>query len=138
MDRETSKQLMLEQILKVRESELSTVFGWVIEEDDLDLFVSLRPRRQSDKLFLLRINFEEFSRRAPSFIFVDHETKEPSDTAWPPGVRHGSPPPGICTPGTHEFHEHFHKNDRQHPWSPDARSLLRTLAEVHRLMDRSF
>ena len=52
MDRETCRQLMHEQLQTVRDSELSTVFGWGVEEDDLDLFITLRPRRQPGKLFL--------------------------------------------------------------------------------------
>lgn len=129
---------MSEQLSSVRNSRLCGVFGWAIAEDGLLAFVSLRPRRQQDKLFLLRISFDDFSRRAPSYVFVDPETRKESDAAWPPGIRHGSSPPGVCTPGTREFHEHYHQNDHQYPWNPTERSVLLTLAEIHRLTGRAF
>jgi hypothetical protein len=138
MDHETTKQLMREQIDIVRASRLCNCFGWVVEEDGLDVYITLSPRRRRDEVFLLRVNFVDFSRRAPSYVFVDRETRQPGDSAWPSGVRHGASPPGICTLGTRECHEHYHKNDRQYEWRPDERSVLRTIAEIHRLMDRSF
>lgn len=138
MDPETSKQLMCEQIDMVRGSALCRSFGWVVDADGLDAYITLSPRRRHSESFLLRVNFLDFSRYAPSYVFVDRETRQSTDSAWPPGVRHGASPAGICTLGTRECHEHYHKNDRQYEWRPDERSVLRTLAEIHRLMDRSF
>jgi hypothetical protein len=138
MDQETSRQLMTEQLDVVRASALSKAFGWVIDEDGLIAYVTLKPRKRPGESFVLRVCFRDFNRRAPSYVFVDTESHQPGDSAWPPGVRHGAAPPGICTPGTRECHEHYHANDRQYEWRPDRRSVLRTITEIHRMMDRSF
>lgn len=138
MDRETTLQLMGEQLEVVRSSELSRVCRWVIELDDLYAFFSMRPRLAPDHLFLLRVWFDEFPRRAPSYVFVDRESRRLSESAWPPGVRHSADPEGICTIGTRECHEHYHKNDRKYVWSDDERCVLQTVAEIQRMMELKF
>ena len=80
--------------------------------------------------------FDDFSRRPPSYIFVHVRTREMNDAAWPPGVRHSQPPPGICTPGTRECHENYHLNDAKYRWDPKENAVLVTLAEIHRMMER--
>ena len=136
MDAETIQSLMSDQLDRVRESALWQVCGWEIEEDGLAIYVRMRPRTARDRLFLLCASFDDFPRRAPSCVFVEAQTRRPNDGAWPPNVRHGSAPPGICTPGTREFHEHYHVNDKQHPWDADRYPFLQTLMEIQRLMER--
>ena len=136
MDAVTVKELMTEQLDRVRKSALHAVFGWEIEEKDLCAYITLRPRHCRDKVFLLRMLFDDFPRRAPSYVFVDAKTREMKDEAWPPGVRHTAAPPGICTLGTRECHENYHLNDAQYPWEPNPNAVLATLAEIHRMMER--
>lgn len=135
MDAEIIKALMAEQLERVRDSALCRVFGWEISVDGLSAYVHMRPRRKPDTTYLLRASFEDFPRHAPSCVFVDVASRQPDDDAWPPKTRHGASPPGICTPGTREFHNHYHANDRQYPWSPDRYPFLQTLTEIHRLME---
>lgn len=137
MDAETVRAKMLAQVDAARQSGLARAFGWRFEIDGLTVHVTLSPRRRPDLVYLLRVAFDDFPRRAPSYVFVDRATKQETETAWPPGVRHGGPPPGICTPGTREFHEHLHREDRQYPWDPDRYTFRYTLAEIHRMMERS-
>jgi len=127
MDTETTVTLMTTELGRVRTSALCRAFGWQVEVDGLVAYVLLRPRQHREQAFLLRASFDDFPWRAPSFAFVDRTTYQPHDTAWPPGVRHGSQPPGICTPGTREFHEHYHLNDAQYRWEPERYPFLQTL-----------
>jgi hypothetical protein len=136
MDSETVKAAMVAELDEVHASALARVFDWRIEANELTAYCHLHARQVLEPLFLLRVSFEDFPSRAPSCVFVDQESLAASDAAWPPGVRHGRQPPGICTPGTREFHEHYHLNDRQHVWSHDRYPLLQTLAEINRLLER--
>ena len=136
MDAVTVKELMAEQLNVVRKSALCAAFDWGIEETDLCVHVALRPRHCREKVFLLRMLFDDFPRRPPSYVFVDVKTREMKDEAWPPGVRHSAAPPGICTIGTRECHENYHLNDAQYPWEPKPNAVLQTLAEIHRMMEQ--
>ena len=136
MDIATSTILMTEELQRVRSSALARVFGWELDVHGLAVHIPLRPRVTKDRHFLLRASFDDFPLRAPSCIFVDLSTREGSDAAWPPGLRHSANPPRICTPGTRECHEHYHLNDGQYPWSAERYPFLQTLAEIHRLMER--
>jgi len=136
MDAETVQTLIAEELDQVRGSALWRACHWEIEEDGLAVYVRMRPRTAREREFVLRASFDDFPRRAPSCVFVDGQTRQPNDGAWPPGVRHGSAPPGICTPGTREFHDNYHANDKQHPWDSDRYPFLQTLMEIQRLMER--
>lgn len=135
MDIETSREGMGQELSRLQSSKLALQAGWEISHEDLLVFVGMRSRRAPGQFYLLRASFDEYPKRAPSFVFVDPDTKAPSDSAWPPGVRHSADPPGICTPGTREFHEHFHKNEPQHAWDRVKHTLLATVHEIQRLLD---
>ena len=137
MDVETVRAKMQAQVETARTSALARAFGWSFEVDGLTVYVTLAPRRHREPVYLLRVAFDDFPSRAPSYVFVDAATKQMTDGAWPPGVRHGGPPPGICTPGTREFHEHLHRGDNQYPWDPDRYTFLSTLTEIHRMSERA-
>jgi hypothetical protein len=136
VDGETVTAKFLEQLEAAKTSAMARVFGWEFGLDALVFYVTLRPRRRPEVAYLLRVAFDDFPRRAPSFIFVNPHSRQPDDTAWPPGVRHGAHPPGICTPGTREFHESYHAGDAQYPWDPARFPLLVPLHEIHRMMER--
>lgn len=136
MDRETSQQIMGQQLAAVKASGFGEACSWEIEQQDLAAFVLLRPRRDHNQSFLLLVEFDDLPRRAPSYVFVDSESRQECASVWPPGLRQDDNPPGICTPGTREFHEHYHVNDRQYPWSLELYPVLQTLAEIQRLMER--
>ena len=136
MDQATSSAKMAVEIDRVRSSHLMAVFGWNIAVDELDAFVKMATRKRPEKEFLLRINFEDFPRQAPSYVFVDPKTRAPKADAWPPGVKHGATPDGICIAGTRECHSHYHRNDAQYAWDASERTVLSTLTEIHRLMEK--
>jgi len=135
VDVETVAAKVREQIGIVQSSAMLNTFGWSIEQDGLTVYVTLRHRRKRGCTYLLRATFDDFPARAPSCVFVSRETKELRDDAWPPSVRHSQPPPGICTPGTRECHEHYHRNDAGCPWDPKPNTFLSTLLEIHRWME---
>ena len=135
MDAETTEAKMMEQVGRAQQSAMARELGWGCEVAGLNPYVTLRPRKRSDATFLLRVAFDDFPRKAPSYVFVDIGTKETTEAAWPPNVRHGAQPPGICTPGTREFHENFHANDQGYPWDPDRFTVLDTVARIHQLME---
>jgi hypothetical protein len=135
MDTETVHAKMLAQVDTAKRSAMAGVFGWAFEVDDVTVCVALRPRRRPDLVYFLRARFDDFPRLAPSCIFVDRATRQPTEVAWPPGVQHGNTG-GICTPGTREFHEQLHRNDAHYPWSPDRYPFLATLVEIHRMMEK--
>jgi hypothetical protein len=137
MDLETVQAKMAAQVEAARASALARAFGWTFEVDGLVVYVALAPRRRSASAYLLRATFDDFPRHAPSYVFVDPATRQESEGAWPPGVRHGGPQSGICTPGTREFHEYIHRGDSQYPWDPDRYTFLATVAEIHRMTERA-
>lgn len=136
MDAETVRAKMSAQLDGARQSAMARALGWDFEVADLTVYVMMRHRRQPDRVFLLRVTFEDFPRRAPSYVFVHPETRALRDDAWPPNVKHGDVLPGICTPGTREFHEKYHLNDGQYPWDAERWTLLDTLQRIHSMMER--
>lgn len=131
MDAETVREFAVVEIEKAKNSRVAEVLGWVFEIDGLAVFISIRPRTAPEKEYLLRITFEDFPRRCPSFLFVNSGSKQPGN--WPPNIQHGSG--GICIPGTREFHEQIHQNDQQYPYDPDTYSLLETLHRIQLLVE---
>ena len=124
---------MMAQLDQARTSAMAGVLGWGFEIDELTVYVTLTRKIEPDHTYLLCACFDEFPRRAPSYRFVDPDTKGDGPDAWPPGVMHS--PYKICTPGTREFHEELHKDDAQYSWDADRYTVLATLRMVQRLMD---
>jgi len=137
MDPETSRSLFTEQLQCAQTSALAKAFGWQFEANDDRVFVLMRGRGEGKPTHLLRVTFDDFPARAPSYQFVDPKTKEAAGCVWPPNLKCREDIPGICTPGTREFHEHYHKNDAQYPWDYKTLTVLNTLAEINRLLERS-
>lgn len=137
MDIETVRAKMLDQVERAQSSAMLREYRWQFELEDLTAYVTMPHRRRSEQLYLLRIQFDDFPRRAPSYVFVDRESKESVAGAWPPNVRHNNREPGaICTPGTREFHEKLHVNDAQHPWDPERYPVLDTVQRIHKMMEK--
>jgi len=134
MDAETIHAKMHAQLDQARLSGIAKACGWEFEVQELTAYVTLAPRRQRDRRFVLRLTFEEFPARAPSYMFVDRQTRQPTSEASPSGVTH--PEGGICTPGTREFHERFHRNEAQHPWDAEKYTVLDTLHRIQQLMEK--
>ena len=122
------------QVEEARRSAMAVAFGWTFEIHDLMVYVILRPQQRRERAYLLRVIFEDFPARAPSYVFVDSDTKQITPGAWPPNVKHGSD--AICTPGTREFHENLHRNDAQYPWDSNKYTFLKTLREIQKIMDK--
>ena len=137
MDTETVRLKMQGQVDDALRSAMVGAYKWEFEIDDLIVYVTFRPRRRPERVFLLRVMFGEFPRRAPSYVFVDRSTNLVTDQAWPPDVKHGDDAlPGICTPGTREFHEKWHRTDAQWPWDPDRLTFLDTLQRIQAIMEK--
>lgn len=126
---------MMGQIEVTRQSGMAKAMHWEFEVDKLDVFITFRHRQKPERNFLLRASFDDFPRRPPSCVFVDPHSRTLTDAAWPPNVKHGGQPPGICTPGTREFHEHYHKRDAQYAWSAERYPLLDTLERIQKLIE---
>ncbi len=136
MDAETVRAAMMAQVDRARGSALATAYRWSFEVDGLAVYTTMRHRRRPEHSYLLRTTFEDFPRRAPSYVFVDPKTKALSDQSWPPNVRHGDPSlPGICTPGTRECHEKWHAGEAQYTWNAERWTFLETLQRIHAMVE---
>jgi hypothetical protein len=130
---------MMKYVNAARESAMVREYGWRFDIDSERhvVYVLMRDRRRPDRSYLLQTSFDDFPARAPSCVFVDAQTKQITQSAWPPNVKHGDDAlPGICTPGTREFHEKWHLNDAAWPWNPERLTFLDTLQRIHQLMER--
>ncbi len=127
MDQQTIEAKMAAQLDGAKGSAMTTVFAWEYETLGLVTYVAMRPRKHPERRYLLRVSFDDFPRRAPSYVFVDPTTRELKDDAWPVGVKHSDPLSGICTPGTREFHEKYRSEERY--------SFLDTLQRIHALVE---
>lgn len=137
MDHETVRAAMMKHIEAVQGSSMAMEYGWgELELDTLTVYVTMSPQKNPDQEFLLRIEFDDFPRRAPSFIFVDYESREVKDDAWPNKLNHDRNNPGICTTGTRECHEHYHKNDAKYQWDEKRYGVLSTLQMIQNLIDK--
>ena len=139
MDTETSQQAIAPQVVAVVHSRMAEAYGWILCRMPLEILIAMRRRRRAEPAYLLRVGFDEFPRRAPSFVFVVTESQVVVPGNWPPNVKHGDANelPGICTPGTREFHEKYHLNDSQYPWSPSKYPLIDTLQRIQTMIDRA-
>lgn len=126
---------MIAQVDQARTSAMARQFGWIFTIDELTVYVTLSRHQEPARAYLLRTKFDEFTRRAPSYTFVDVATKQETPSACPPNVMHSESK--ICTPGTREFHESLHQNDAQYPWDPDKYTYLSTVRMIHRLMNQT-
>ncbi|MBI4090736.1 MAG: hypothetical protein HY422_01815 [Candidatus Komeilibacteria bacterium] len=137
MDAETVKAKMMAQVDRARVSGFARRYGWKFDIDGLVVHVTLRRGADPERDYLLRITFDEFPKRAPSYVFIDPKTKENNPEAWPPGTRHkAGGAGGICTPGTREFHEIIHKDDAQYPWNAERYTVLEALTMTQRIADK--
>jgi hypothetical protein len=137
MDAETAKAKMSQQLDRARQSGFARCYGWQFEIDGLTVYVTMRRKADPNTAYLLRLTFDDFPKRAPSYKFVDPKTKEPKLEAWPPGTRHdANGTGGVCTPGTREFHEIIHKNDAQYPWDADRYTVLDALHMTQRIAEK--
>lgn len=134
MDGETVKAKMLAQVDAARHSKMAAKSGWLFEIDGLTMYVTLRRGAEPGRDYVLRAQFDEFPKRAPSYVFVDPKTKTDVPQCWPPGVKHSEG--AICTPGTREFHERIHPNDAQYAWDPERYTVLGTVRMIHRMAEK--
>ncbi len=88
MDVEITRSKMAKQVEAARSSAMAGVLGWGFEIEDLTVYVGMSPRQGDKKSFSLRVAFDGFPRQAPSYVFVDQDSREPSDSSWPPNVKH--------------------------------------------------
>lgn len=134
MDFETTVARMLAQIDLVEASAMTRESGWTVEIAPPTVYVGLKRAAEPERTYLLRIQFDDFDRRTPSYTFVDPTTKVRSATCVPPNVEHCDGK--ICTPGTREFHEDLHKNDAQYAWDPAKYTVLATVRMIYRMMNQ--
>ena len=135
MDKEVSLAKMQEYIKPALNSGMSREYSWEFEIEDLVIYIKLSPRNKPSTKYLLRVEFHDFPKKAPSYVFVDINSKKMTREAWPPNVKHGSSP-SICTPGTREFHERLHNNDARYPWSMENYSFLEVLQNIQVMMEK--
>lgn len=134
MDVETARAKMQAQVAQAMRSGMAVAYGWEFEIENLTVYVAMKHRRRTCNPYVLRVAFDDFPRRAPSYAFVDPTTKQMSDGASPPSVMHS--PGRICTPGTREFHEELHQADAQYRWDPERYPFLSTLQMIHQMMEQ--
>jgi hypothetical protein len=135
MDVEASVAKMCAQIDALRSSAMSREAGWTIEIPPPTVYLGLKRNAEPDRVYLLRIQFDDFDRRAPSYTFVDPMTKVRTPNSCPPNVEHSEG--RICTTGTRECHEQLHQNDTQYAWDAKKYSVLDTVRTIHRMMNQA-
>lgn len=136
MDAKTVRSKMMEQVEQAQNSAMKEVYGWEFEIEEITVYTTMRHRRKKEYIFLMKTTFEDFPRRAPSYIFVDSTTKEMTEQAWPPGVKTGKNNEiGICALGTRECHEIWHPNESKYEWNFEELTFLDTLQRIHRMME---
>jgi len=69
---------------RARQGGFARRYGWDFEINELVAYVGMRRKADPNKTYLLRLTFDDFPKRAPSYQFVDLETKERKLEAWPP------------------------------------------------------
>lgn len=139
MDEETIRAKMMEEVVRVQDSAMTEAFNWITEVDGLNVYTTIQHRQKSEIKFLLKTNFEEFPRLAPSYLFVDISTKELTDDAWPRSIKWtNNKDIGICIQGTREFYEIIHPNDARYPWDPEKFTFLGTLQQIHLLVEHEY
>ena len=136
MDKATVRAKMAVEIDRVLSSKLSVALGWTIDVNEFDAYIAMTPRGKPGQAYLMKVNFDDFPRQAPSCIFVDVQTRSPCPEAWPLGVKHGGQPDGICVAGTRECHSHYHKNEAAYVWDAGKWPLKSTLVDIHQLMEK--
>lgn len=134
MDQETTAAKMAAQLARLRASAMTRAFAWKVESEGLTARVGLPRNAEPNRIYVLRIQFDEYDRRAPIYTFVNPQTYAWSTECVPPNVEHS--PGKICTPGTREFHEDLHKNDAQHAWDPVKYPVIDTVRMIHRMMNQ--
>ena len=102
-------------------------YDWHLQP--VQLFVSMYLRDKPDAAFLLRIAFDGFPDKAPSYLFVNPQTKKVELGSWPTGAAFKKKWPGICLKGTREFYDQGHP-DRRGEWSPETYPVASVLQEI--------
>ena len=123
MDEELSKTKMQKQVDNLESSPLPDQYGWELEADGFDLFVTL-PCPKDGTAYELKVNFDNFPQQAPSYQFTEN---------WPncPNINEDK---GICIDGTRECYTAFNHDERREDWDPDRFDLTTTLQKIYHLM----
>ena len=114
--------------------------GWrpriVESEETIDLFVTLASRRDPERVYALRLRYQDdwqTAGRRETFVNPDDPGRDGIEH-WPTGVSGVNPnnkPPSICIRGTWGYHSVLH---RDHPMGDST--LLRLLLELQKMLDR--
>ena len=102
-------------------------YDWHLQP--VQLFLSMYLRSNPDKAFLLWITFDSFPDKAPSYLFVNPQTKKVEPESWPTGTAFKKDWPGICLKGTREFYDRGHP-ERRGEWSVEAYPVASVLQEI--------
>ena len=102
-------------------------YDWQLQP--VQLFLSMHPRDKPEEAFLLRITFDSFPDTAPSYLFVNPQTKKVDPDSWPTGRAFKKDWPGICLKGTREFYAVGHP-ERRGEWSLETDTVASVLQEI--------
>lgn len=132
MDEAISRAKLGKQVEELRALKAIVAFhGWVLEVDDIKVFVTMHPQDLPTKKYLARFSYDEYPQSAPSLTFVDPETRAEGKQFWPQHSAFSAAvsrqPPQLCIEGIREFHERLHK---EKPWDPERYPLAQVLEAV--------
>ena len=108
----------------------------VESEDTIDLFVTLASRRHPERVYGLRLRYQDDWRtagRRETFVNPDHPVRD-GIQHWPEGISGVNPnnkPPCICIRGMWGYHSVLH---RDRPMGDST--LLHLLLELQTMLDR--
>jgi len=145
LDPELSGHFFQEQVAKLQSlTELSEHHGWVTNIEGFDVFVTMHPKKHPEKTFLARVRCTEYPKKAPSFQFVDPNTKQEGAQYWPnagpfqAAISRSQSQPQLCIPGIREFHEGCHASDSSRPWSYEKYPIVEILEAVQAELDKAY
>jgi hypothetical protein len=112
-------------------------YSWEISRDGVNIYVTMRPRKQPHRQFTVRIQCDDFPVRAPSYQFVSPKTLVPDPSHMPKAPGFMPHWPGVCINGTREFYEKGHP-ERRNDWSFTKYPFATVLQEMQVLIDQTY
>lgn len=131
----------IDQLLSM--SGITEHYDWTIEVETT-VYITMHPKKYPDKKFTAKLKCDRYPMRAPSFQFIDNNTKNEGAQSWPQGspfqaaVSRNQALPQLCIAGIREFHEGCHAGDAAKPWIPEKYPFVKTLEAIQVELDKAY
>jgi hypothetical protein len=102
-------------------------YGWELLPPEI--YIRMHPQGKPDQKYVVRITFDGFPDEAPSYVFVNPQTKALDGQGCPSMSAYKQDWPGFCLNGTKEFYNRGH-SDRRPQWAPEKYPIASVLQEI--------